>query len=117
MAKTTDDTKTFRRCAGCNAYDGQQLWRLKVDPRFYLPGPIEGGDSHPETKARDATARKRVAESGFYEPKLETVVLGDKGLCATCAKRPRAAETNPTREIDEVVHKFEEAERRGLTEC
>lgn len=95
-----DERRVFRRCAGCNAYDGQRVWRLKADPRLYWPGPAEGGDNHPHSKARDAGARLFVAESGLYESALETVKIGEAGLCESCTKRKatkRSSEAQPGR--------------------
>lgn len=96
MAVDTD-RRTFRRCTSCGAYDGQRVWRLRVDPQLYWPGPVEGGKDHPASKAREAGAAKFVAESGLYETDLETVSVGDDGVCVRCAQRktPTASRQRP----------------------
>lgn len=57
------------RCTDCSATHGTSVFRLKSDPRFYMPGP------------------QRPWAPALYETKSEKIDLMASRFCARCAPR------------------------------
>ena len=83
-----EERKAPRRCACCCARNGQQVWRLKANPRIWWPGPCERDrkkDDETGAHRRDAESQAFVKASKLYADELDRVeVEASSGRCRQC---------------------------------
>jgi hypothetical protein len=88
--KRTETEQGPRKCRICGVVNGQLVWRLKVNWRLYMPGPVRGSKDHEQLRDREAANQAFVKSSGLYHDQLETVQFGSAELCKWCERHQKS---------------------------